>query len=49
MTGCDTEGCDLRLGGAVARLDYDAPVRDAEETRKALVSLVKRARQSAAE
>lgn len=49
MTGCDTEGCDLRLGGAAARLDYDAPVRDAEETRKALVSLVKRARQSAAE
>ncbi|WP_226893553.1 HugZ family pyridoxamine 5'-phosphate oxidase [Nisaea sediminum] len=49
MTGCDTEGCDLRLGGAVARLDYDAPVRDAEETRKALVALVKRARQSAAE
>ncbi|WP_420403292.1 HugZ family protein [Nisaea sp.] len=49
MTGCDTEGCDLRLGGAVARLDYDAPVEDAEETRKALVSLVRRARQSAAE
>ncbi|MEO9900497.1 DUF2470 domain-containing protein [Nisaea sp.] len=49
MTGCDPEGCDLRLGGAIARLDYDAPVRDADETRKALVSLVKRARQSAAE
>lgn len=49
MTGCDTEGCDLRLGGDVARLEYDAPVRDADETRKALVSLVKRARQSAAE
>ncbi|UUX51831.1 DUF2470 domain-containing protein [Nisaea acidiphila] len=48
MTGCDTEGCDLRLGGSVARLDYDAPVKDAEESRKALVALVKRARQSAA-
>jgi len=49
MTGCDTEGCDLRRGGTVARLDYDAPVRDAEETRAALVRLVKRARQGAAE
>ncbi len=49
MTGCDPEGCDLRLDGDIARLDYDAPVRDADETRKALVSLVKRARQSAAE
>ena len=49
MTGCDTEGCDLRLGGEVARLNYDAPVRDADETRKALVALVKRARQSDAD
>ena len=49
MTGCDTEGCDLRLGGEIARLDYDAPVRDADETRKALVGLAKHARQSAAE
>ena len=49
MTGCDTEGCDLRLGGEIARLDYDAPVQNADETRKALVGLVKHARQSAAE
>lgn len=49
MTGCDTEGCDLRLGGETARLNYDAPVRDADETRKALVALVKRARQSDAD
>tara|TARA_E500000305_G_scaffold100154_1_gene92858 strand:- start:146 stop:883 length:738 start_codon:yes stop_codon:yes gene_type:complete len=49
MTGCDTEGCDLRLGGHVTRLDYDAKVGDADETRKALVALVKRARQSAAD
>ena len=49
MTGCDTEGCDLRLGGNVARLNYDAPVGDADETRSALVALVKRARQSAAD
>ena len=49
LTGCDTEGCDLRLEGAVARLDYDTPVQNADETRKALVGLVKRARQSTAE
>ena len=46
MTGCDPEGCDLRLGGEVARIEYDARVRNANETRKALVSLVKHARQS---
>lgn len=46
MTGCDTEGCDLRLGGAIARVEYDAPVSDAEETRQALVALVQRARQA---
>ena len=48
MTGCDAEGCDLRFGGDVARLEYDQPVCNADETRKALVALVKRARQSAA-
>ena len=46
MTGCDSEGCDLRLGGEVARIEYGARVRNATETRKALVSLVKHARQS---
>lgn len=44
MTGCDPEGCDLRRGGAVLRLDFDKPVRDAETARVELVRLVKRAR-----
>lgn len=49
MTGCDPEGCDLRREGEVARLEYDAPVADADETRKALVAMVKRARQKIAD
>ncbi len=45
MTGIDLEGADLRLGGSVARLWFDQPVRDAESARAALVGLVRRARQ----
>jgi hypothetical protein len=44
LTGVDAEGADLRLGGAVARLDFVKPVTDAEEARVELVRLVKRAR-----
>lgn len=44
MTGCDPEGCDLRRGGEVLRLDFDKPARDAESARVELVRLVKRAR-----
>lgn len=44
MTGCDPEGCDLRQGGEVLRLDFDKPVHDAESARVELVRLVKRAR-----
>ncbi|MBU0797416.1 MAG: DUF2470 domain-containing protein [Alphaproteobacteria bacterium] len=44
LTGCDPEGCDLRLRGQVARLDFDKPVADAEAARVALVRLAKRAR-----
>ena len=44
MTGCDTDGIDLRLRGQVARLDFEAPVEDAEGARRALVLMVKRAR-----
>lgn len=47
MTGCDAEGADLRLGGRVARLPFDEPVRDAEQARVELVRLVKRARERA--
>lgn len=46
MTGIDAEGIDLRLGGRVARLAFDAPVADAVDARRALVALVGRARAS---
>lgn len=44
MTGIDEEGCDLRLGGRVARLTFDAPVRTPAEARAELVRLVRSAR-----
>lgn len=46
MSGIDRDGLDLRLGGQVARLDFDQPVGDADAARRSLVSLVKRARQT---
>jgi putative heme iron utilization protein len=45
LTGIDPEGCDLRRGGAVARLDFPEPVHDAGGARKVLVALVQAARQ----
>ncbi len=44
MTGIDAEGLDLRRGGQVARLPFDQPLAGAADARKALVSLVDRAR-----
>jgi putative heme iron utilization protein len=44
MTGIDCEGIDLRAGGRVARLALPNPVSGPEEARKALISLVGRAR-----
>ena len=44
MTGIDAEGIDLRQGGQVARLAFDAPLCAASEARKVLVALVARAR-----
>lgn len=44
MTGIDPEGLDLRLGGQVARLKFEAPLTSAGEARQALVALVGRAR-----
>ncbi len=44
MTGIDPEGLDLRRGGEIARLDFDAPLEAAGEARKVLVALVARAR-----
>jgi len=46
LTGVDPEGCDLRRGGSVARLNFEAPASDAEAVRLELVKLVKRARTS---
>ncbi|NBP73300.1 MAG: DUF2470 domain-containing protein [Alphaproteobacteria bacterium] len=47
MTGIDPEGCDLRHGGHVARVDFDKPAKDAESARASLVRLVKTARAAA--
>ncbi|HYM02185.1 MAG TPA: DUF2470 domain-containing protein [Stellaceae bacterium] len=44
LTGVDPEGIDLRRGGAVARLDFESPVRDAEGARIELVRLARKAR-----
>lgn len=44
LTGVDPEGADLRHGGCVARLDFRAPVGDAEGARVELVRLAKLAR-----
>jgi putative heme iron utilization protein len=44
MTGIDTEGCDLRRGGEIARLDFAAPVRDPEAARAELIRLTQAAR-----
>ena len=46
MTGIDAQGCDLRRGGEVARLDFPQPIRDAGEARKMLVQLVAQAREA---
>lgn len=44
MVGIDPEGCDLRAGGRLARLPFQAPVRSAEAARGELVRLAKAAR-----
>lgn len=44
MTGIDPEGADFRADDRVARIDFEAPVHDAEEARRALVSLTRAAR-----
>lgn len=46
MTGIDSEGCDLRREGEVARLDFSAPIGDARQAREMLVDLVAKARQA---
>ena len=44
MTGIDAEGIDLRWAGRVARLAFEMPISTAGEARKALITLVARAR-----
>ena len=44
MIGIDPEGIDLRAGARLARAEFDAPVRDTEAARAALVRLSARAR-----
>lgn len=43
MTGLDPEGCDLRRGGYVARVDFDERIHDPESARLALATLIQRA------
>lgn len=44
MTGCDSEGCDLRRGGRVLRLPFASTVLGADDARRELVRLVRKAR-----
>jgi len=44
MTGIDPEGCDLRRGGAVARLDFESPIAGPDEARKTLAALARESR-----
>lgn len=44
MTGIDAEGLDLRFGGQVARLAFEAPLSGPGEARAALVGLVAKAK-----
>ncbi len=46
MTGIDPEGCDLRYGGARARLEFDQIVTDAASARAMLVALVEKSRKT---
>jgi putative heme iron utilization protein len=44
IVSLDPEGCELRLGDTVRRLDFPAPVTDGQALRKALVALAQAAR-----
>jgi heme iron utilization protein len=48
IVSLDPEGCELRLGDTVRRLDFPAPVTDGEALRKTLVALAQAARAAAA-
>ena len=44
MTGIDPDGCDLRCGGRIARVDFDQRVEDPSGARVMLAGLARRAR-----
>lgn len=44
MTGIDPDGCDLRCGGRIARVDFDQRVEDPTGARVMLAGLARRAR-----
>ncbi len=44
MTGIDPEGCDLRLDGLCARLEFDDSIADPTSARAMLVGLVEKSR-----
>lgn len=44
ITGCDPEGCDLRRGGEVLRLNFTVPAHDADSLRRQLIALAQAAR-----
>ena len=44
MTGIDPEGCDLRRGGATARLTFPHPIAGPDEARAVLAQLAREAR-----
>ncbi|MDA1308158.1 MAG: pyridoxamine 5'-phosphate oxidase family protein [Proteobacteria bacterium] len=49
LTGCDSEGVDMRLDGKTARLRFAKPVFDAGGARAELVGLAKLARRESAD
>jgi hypothetical protein len=48
IVSLDPEGCELSLGETVRRLEFPAPVTDAQGLRKTLVALAQQARAAAA-
>ncbi len=49
LIGIDPEGCDIRAGARVLRLDFDRTIADAQEARAILIELAAGARKRAGE
>ncbi|MFQ5959433.1 MAG: HugZ family protein, partial [Alphaproteobacteria bacterium] len=47
LVGIDPEGCDIRAGARLLRLDFERPVADPREAREALADLARQAREAA--